>query len=73
MDGASCTLGLVLIVLTIAIHTSAVVLMAFAGARIRVRVEKRQLTPLRVVPLLICHLAGVALILVAVHGLEATL
>ncbi len=73
MDGTSYTLGLLLIVSTIAIHTTAVVLMAFAGARIRVRIEKRQLAPLRVTPLVICHLGGVALILVAVHGLEATL
>ena len=73
MDGTDWTLGLSLIVLTIAIHTTAVVMMAFAAARIRGRAEKRQVGPLRVIPVVIGHIGVVALILVALHGLEATL
>ena len=73
LDGASWTLGLSLIVLTIAIHTTGVVMMAFAAARIQGRAEKRQLRPLRMITVVIGHIGVVALILVALHGLEAAL
>jgi hypothetical protein len=39
--GASWILGLSFILLTVAFHTTAVVLMAFGGRRTRARVESR--------------------------------
>jgi hypothetical protein len=66
--------GLALIVLTIAIHTTAVVLMAFGlETKIRVRVEKHKAERLRAVPTMIGHIGAVALILAALHGLEGVL
>ena len=67
-------MGLSLIVLTIAIHTTAVVLMAFGlETRIRVRVDKHKPDRLRTIPTVIGHIAAVALILAALHGLEGVL
>jgi hypothetical protein len=66
--------GLALIVLTIAIHTTAVVVMAFGlETRIRVRVDKHKAERLRAVPTVIGHISAVALILAALHGLEGVL
>src|SRR5215204_5531052 len=74
MDLASWTVGLALIVLTIAIHTTAVVVMAFGlETRIRVRVDKHKAERLRAVPTMIGHISAVALILAALHGLEGLL
>ena len=74
MDLASWSVGLSLIVLTIAIHTTAVVLMAFGlETRIRVRVDKHKSDRLRAIPTVIGHIAAVALILAALHGLEGVL
>ncbi|MGB8505212.1 hypothetical protein [Mycobacterium sp.] len=74
MDLASWTLGLSLIVLTIAIHTTGVVMMAFGlETRIRVQVDKHKLDPLRAIPIVIGHIGAVALILAALHGLEGVL
>ena len=74
MNLASWTLGLSLIVLTIAIHTTGVVMMAFGlETRIRVRVDKHKRDPRRAIPIVIGHIGGVALILAALHGLESML
>ena len=74
MDPSSWSLGLSLIVLTVAIHTTAVVLMAFGlEARIRVRVDKHKPDVLRAIPTVIGHIGAVALILAALHGLEGVL
>ncbi len=74
MDLASWSVGLSLIVLTIAIHTTAVVLMAFGlETRIRVRVDKHKADRLRAIPTVIGHIAAVSLILAALHGFESIL
>jgi hypothetical protein len=74
MDLSSWSVGLSLIVLTIAIHTTAVVLMAFGlETRTRVRAGRRQSDRLRAIPAMIGHIGAVALILAALHGLEAVL
>ena len=74
MDLASWTVGLSLIVLTIAIHTTGVVMMAFGlQARIRVRVDEHMDDPRRLIPIAIGHIGAVALILAALHGLESVL
>ena len=65
-------MGLSLIVLTIAIHTTAVVLMAFS-LETRVRVDTQQPDRLRAIPMMIGHIGAVALILAALHGFEAVL
>ena len=73
MDLSSWILGLALTVLTIAIHTTAVVLMAFGlEARIRARVDE---TPdlRRAIPTVIVRIGAVALVLAALHGLEGVL
>ena len=67
-------MGLALIVVTIAIHTTAVVVMAFGlETRIRTHVDKHKAERLRAVPTMIGHIGAVALILAAVHGLEGLL
>jgi hypothetical protein len=71
--GASWTLGLSFIVLTVAFHTTGVVIMAFVGRRIRARVEKQKLHPLRVIAILIGVIGAVAVMLAVLHGLEAML
>ena len=74
MNLVSWTLGLSLIVLTIAIHTTGVVMMAFGlETRIRVRVDKHKDDPRRAIPIVIGHIGAVALMLAALHGLESTL
>ena len=74
MDLSSWSLGLSLIVLTIAIHTTAVVLLAFGlETSIRVRVDTHQPDWLRATPTMIGHIGAVALILAALHGLEGVL
>lgn len=74
MDVASWTVGLSLIVLTIAIHTTGVVLMAFGlEPRIRVRVDKQKLDRLRAIAIMIGRIGAVAVILAALHGVEGVL
>jgi hypothetical protein len=66
--------GLSLIVLTIAIHTTAVVLMAFGlETRVRDRVDIHRPDRLRAIPSMIGHIGAVAVILAALHGLEGVL
>ena len=74
MDLASWGLGLSLIVLTITLHTAAVVVMAFVvDARIRPRFDE----PAPALPRAIVNVTGriglVTLILAVLHGLEAML
>ena len=74
MDFPSWSLGLSLIVLTIAIHTTAVVFLALGlETRIRVRVDTQKPDLRRAIPTVIGHIGAVALILGALHGLEAVL
>jgi hypothetical protein len=72
VDFASWSLGLALIVLTIAIHTTAVVLMAF-GLESRLRAGDPTADRRRAVPAVIGHIGAVAVILAALHGLEGVL
>jgi len=74
VDLSSWILGLALTVQTIAIHTTAVVLMALGlETRIRVRVDKHKPDRLRTISTVIGHIAAVALILAALHGREGVL
>jgi hypothetical protein len=74
VDLPSWSLGLSLIVVTIAIHTTAVVLLAFAlEARIRFQISTGTPDLRRAILTVIRHIGAVALILVALHGLEGVL
>jgi len=72
VDLASWSLGLVLIVLTIAIHTTAVVLMAF-GLEAKIRPGPPMIDRRRAVPIVIARIGAVAVALAALHGLEGVL
>ena len=66
--------GLLLIVLTIAIHTTGVIFMAFPTVRIRDRLESGNRLELRqVLAINIGLVAMVGLLLAALHGIEAAL
>lgn len=71
MDLWSWGVGLLLIVATIAVHTTAVVWMAI---RMEARIQNRLSAPAgnarRVISAVIAHIAAVALVLTALHGLE---
>ncbi|OBB76493.1 hypothetical protein [Mycolicibacterium monacense] len=74
MNLASWVLGLSFILLTIAIHTTAVVLMAFRlESRARARIDNHRRDPRRELPAAIGRIGAVALILTALHGLEGVL
>jgi hypothetical protein len=72
VDFASWSLGLALIVLTIAIHTTAVVLMAF-GLESKIRPGPPMIDRRRAVPIVIARIGAVAVALAALHGLEGFL
>ena len=74
VDISSWSVGLSLIVLTIAIHTTGVVMMAFGlDNKFRVQVDKHKLDPRRAIPIVIGHLGAVGLTLAALHVLEGLL
>ena len=62
--------GLSLIGLTIAIHATAVVMMAFVMVGIRVRLETRGLNLWNLVAILICVTGVIGLLLAVLHGIE---
>jgi len=73
VDLSSWVLGLALIVLTIAIHTTAVVMMALGlERRIRGRIDERP-DLRRAIQNVIVHIATIALLLATLHGLEGVL
>ncbi len=74
MDLPSWALGLSLIVLTIAIQTTGVVMMAFfLEKRIRGGTDKHVHDARRAIPIVIGHIGAVALVLAALHGLGSVL
>jgi hypothetical protein len=74
MDLPSWALGLSLIVLTTAIQTTGVVMMAFGlEKQIRVGADKHVHDARRAIPIVIAHIGAVALILAALHGLGSVL
>ena len=71
MDLPSWSLGLALIMLTIAIHTTAVVFMALGlEAKTRVRGDTHVRNWRRAIPAVIGRIGAVALVLAALHGLQ---
>ncbi|BBX68483.1 hypothetical protein [Mycolicibacterium psychrotolerans] len=74
MNVASWIVGLSLIVLTITLHTTVVVMMAFGmESRIRARIEKHTLVPQKAIPAVIGSIGFVAVALALMHGLEGVL
>ena len=65
--------GLSLIVLTMAIHATAVVMLAFAGMRIRVRLETRGLKVGNLIAIVICVVGVIGLLLAVLHGIECVI
>ena len=63
--------GLSLIASTMAIHAAAVVIMAFVGVKIRVRLEARGVNLWNLIAILICLTAVIGLLLAALHGIES--
>ena len=62
--------GLSLIVLTMSIHATAVVMLAFGGMRIRVRLETCGLKVWNLIAILICVVGVIGLLLAVLHGIE---
>ena len=62
--------GLSLVVLTMTIHSAAVLIMAFAGARIRVQLETRRRQQWNLIAIQICATALIGLLLAVLHGIE---
>ena len=74
MDLQSWSLGLALIMLTITIHTTAVVFMALGlEAKNRVRVATDVHNRLRAIPAVIGRIGAVAMLLAALHGLQGVM
>lgn len=65
--------GLSLIVSTMAIHATAVVMLAFVGVRIRVRLETRGLKVWNLIAIVICVIGVIGLILAVLHGIECVI
>jgi hypothetical protein len=65
--------GLSLIVLTMTIHSAAVLIMAFAGARIRVQLETRSLHQWNLIAMQISATALIGLLLAMLHSIECVI
>jgi hypothetical protein len=70
LDDPSWRWGLLLIGLTMAIHATAVVMMAVVTVRIRVRLETRGITLWSLITILICVVGVIGLLLAFLHGIE---
>jgi hypothetical protein len=70
LDTPSWRWGLTLIALTMAIHATAVVTMAFVGVRVRARLERRAFESLSLVAFLIFTSVIMVLLLAVLHGAE---
>src|SRR5215469_7347408 len=70
LDHPSWHWGLSLIALTVAIHATAVVMMAFVMVKMRARLEARALTLWKLIAILIFIIVVIGLLLAILHGLE---
>jgi hypothetical protein len=73
LDSSSWTWGLILIVLTTAIHASGIVLLALAGVRIRTHLKRRSLHLWQAIMILTLLIGAIGLALAILHGIEAAL
>ena len=65
--------GLSLIALTMAIHATAVVMLAFVTLRMRVRLETRGLKVWNLIAMVICVVGVIGLLLAVLHGIECVI
>jgi len=65
--------GLLLIALTIFVHSLGVVAIALPGLKLRNWLERRRLRPLSAFPVVVGFIAAVGMILAALHGIEAAI
>jgi hypothetical protein len=65
--------GLSLIVLTVTIHAAALLIMAFAGGRMRVHLETRSLHQWNLIVIQICAAGVIGLTLATLHGIECSI
>jgi len=65
--------GLLLIALTMAIHATAVVVLAFVVVRIRSRLESRGVELWNLIAILICIIGVIGLLLAMLHGIESVI
>ena len=65
--------GLSLIVLTMALHATAVVMLAFAAVRLRMRLENRGLKVWDLITIVICVVGVIGLLLAVLHGIECVI
>ena len=70
LDHPSWLWGLSLIALTMAIHATAVVVLAFAMVGMRVRLESRGLELWSLIAIFICIIGVIGLLLAVLHGVE---
>ena len=70
LDNAGWLWGLSLIVLTVAIHAAAVVMLAFMAVRIRARLEARGFELWGLIAILMCVIGVIGLLLAVLHGIE---
>ena len=63
--------GLLLTVLTMAMHAGAVVMMACVSMSLRLRLESRSLNLMHVVVILVCLIGVFGLLLAVLHGIES--
>ena len=70
LDTPSWRWSLLLIGLTMAIHATVVVLMAFVGVRVRARLESRDLKSWNLVAIFICTSVVIGLVFAVLHGTE---
>ena len=73
MELVNWTWGLSLIVLTIALHVTGVIVLAFLGLRLRLRIASRRLGLRYLIPIVIGWVSAVALVLTVLHGIEAAI
>jgi hypothetical protein len=71
LDHPSWRWGLSLIALTMAIHATAVVMMAFVGVRFRAQLETRGFSMWNLIAILICTFVVMGLLLAVLHGIES--
>ena len=73
VESVNWTWGLSLIALTIAIHATGVVVMAFVGFGVRERMETWKLGLRHLIPIVIGIIGAFGLLLAVLHGIEAAI
>ena len=73
MENPSWGWGLSLVAVTMAIHATGVVMMAFAALRIRARLEASPHEPWKLIAVLICMIVVIGLLLAVLHAIECAI